>query len=195
MPTLKTPNGVEQARREFRACGIVLPPVPADRADRFVRRGRLCYSTRPVTIRPYNFHEHVECTLRPRVRDFLLVAHDGHGINSYAVHLYLVLRPVRLLLQLAWGGVYMGPDATERVNKCLRETRALIRLAERRGVALTVVASDFYASWWSCSGSEPIQTPALHALEVIEQARRWLERKKPAASQRPKGRLRSRWNA
>lgn len=41
----------------------------------------------------------------------LLLDHSGHGINSYAVHFLMMFGPVRLFLQMGWGGVYQNNEA------------------------------------------------------------------------------------
>ena len=51
-----------------------------------------------------------------------MLSHSGHGVNSYAIHYYLVQRPLRMFLQLGWGGVY--DDAKEDAAKIQIQTIA-----------------------------------------------------------------------
>ena len=36
------------------------------------------------------------------VADYLLLGHAGHGIQSYAIHYYVVRGPLALFLQIGW---------------------------------------------------------------------------------------------
>jgi len=101
--------------------------------------------------------------------DYVLLAHAGHGVNSYALHYYLVQAPLRLFLQVAWGGVYMdAAEATADVNDCFRLAGELLeagRNAVRRGRLgphdrLLVVASSFYGGYCVLPGQpEPRAEP------------------------------------
>jgi hypothetical protein len=42
------------------------------------------------------------------------LGHNGHGVNSWAMHYYLVQPALAILLQIAWGGIYTDNALAER---------------------------------------------------------------------------------
>ena len=104
MPRRESPKGVADATALFRTEGLELPFVPPELARRFRQRDRWCFASRQVRVSPYKFEHYVDET--DAVSDYVLIAHAGHGVNSYAIHYYLVHGLLRLFLQIHWGGVY-----------------------------------------------------------------------------------------
>jgi hypothetical protein len=148
----KTDSGVEQARALLAASGLTLPPIPASLAPHFKARRDWCFASRPVRTSPYFMRDYVEHTLARMPNDYVLLAHDGHGVNSYALHYYLVHRPLMLFLQIGWGGAYMPAEwATARANCCFglcHEVVSSMAEAVSRGAweprrRVLVVASSF----------------------------------------------------
>ncbi len=164
-PRADESSGVARATALFHSQGLELPPVPRELARRFRERDKWCFASRPVSISPYDVDSYVHDG--DAAADYVLVAHAGHGVNSWAIHYYLVLGPLRVFLQIGWGGVYEDRSAaTARVNNCGSLARELIvaaAKASRRGrlrssVRLTVVASDVYRGFCrfpgeSCQGT------------------------------------------
>jgi hypothetical protein len=113
------------------------------------------------------------------------LAHDGHGINSYALHYYLVRGPLRLFLQMGWGGVYMdGPKTTEEANRCFALVGQLVPAVEaavragrlRPEARFVVAASEFYGCYWIKPGEKeqteiPGHSPRLALTTVL----RWVQ--------------------
>jgi hypothetical protein len=131
--------------------------MPEDLKPDFKEQSPWVYSTKPLPLSPYCFSAYVEQGKQQRVRDYLLVAHAGHGINSYALHYYLVKKPLRLSLQVGWGGVYMDNDmAVGRANQCfalasrilcgLEDATARGRLTSTN--TLVIAASEFHGAYW-----------------------------------------------
>jgi hypothetical protein len=117
----ETYQGVEEARVLFQEAKLELPPIPESLAPDFVRRRDWCFASCPMPQSPYNFFGWVTAAVKGSPEDFVLLSHDGHGINSYALHFYLVLHPLMLFLQVAWGGAYMDKEeTTAEVNRCFR---------------------------------------------------------------------------
>jgi hypothetical protein len=109
-----------------------MPPIPSALAPTFQQRGSWCFSSRRLPLSPYAFDEYVAQAQRPRARDYVVLAHAGHGANSYAFHYYLVHGSLRLFLQLAWGGVYMDQESsTATVNTGFRLAAQLVAAADR----------------------------------------------------------------
>ena len=75
-------------------------------------------------------------------------------MNSYAIQYYLVYGPLRMFLHLGWGGIYMDADvATSKVRDCFSLADEIVAATASMGKLtagerLTIVASDFYGSYW-----------------------------------------------
>jgi hypothetical protein len=91
-------------------------------------------------------------------QDYVLLAHSGHGANSYAIQYYLVYDPLRMFLHLAWGGVYMDEtQAVAEIRKCFSIADDIVAASQKMsrlqtGEQLIVVASSFYGSYWQPVG-------------------------------------------
>jgi hypothetical protein len=157
----KTLHAIERARALLERHGLDRPPIPEELRRTFKERDRWCFSSRPVKIWPYEFDEYVKESETKRLSDYVLLAHAGHGVNSYAIHYYLVRGPLRLFLQLAWGGIYMNQrQTTVAVNQCFKLVSKLLELVEKQrqrnfwsNNRMLIVASDFYGSYWRRDGT------------------------------------------
>ena len=110
-------SDIEKARRLFQESGLAFPTVPDSLAARLRERRRWLFSTRTLKTSPYDldFYLH-EGDSAPAA--YAVLAHSGHGVNSYAIQYYLVCGPLRLFLHLAWGGVYTdAAEAAARIAK------------------------------------------------------------------------------
>ena len=159
---------VTKAKALLNSVGIDFPPLPRNLASDFKQREKSCFSTRPVTLSPYRFDEYVREGTTAHVQDYMLIGHAGHGANSYAWHYYLVNGPLRLFLQLAWGGVYMDEDrATRTVNECFALVSRLFTAVQegrdgdhlRSNEPLIIAGSEFYGSYWMKPGGEGQRIP------------------------------------
>lgn len=120
-------------KKRFTDVGLILPPIPVDLAPQLKERREWCFSTKPLTLSPYAFEGYVHAGTGKGVRDFLVLAHAGHGANSYALSYYLVWKPLRLFLQLSLGGVYMDEvKAREEINRCFTLHTGWLQLWIRR---------------------------------------------------------------
>lgn len=155
---------VEEARSLFASAGLPFPPIPDEWLGGLRRIRKWLYSTRPLLhygedyfVNPYNIRSYIQDATAYRRRDYVLLAHAGHGVNSYAIHVYVVRGPLALLLQIPWGGVYIDNDAAitrmtdifalagELIQAC-RQARHRGRLEP--GVQLLVIA-DLGGSTWT----------------------------------------------
>jgi len=118
--------GIEQARRLFNEAGLLAPPVPDSLAGTFQERGPWTFASRDLGRHSlYAFRRFVNEGLNANCPEYIAVGHAGHGINSYAMHYFLVYGPVALFLQIPYGGAYMDPaeavaDVNERFGQCAR---------------------------------------------------------------------------
>jgi len=159
---------VTKAKTLLNNVGIDFPLLPGNLVSDFKQREKSCFSTMPVTLSPYCFDEYVRAGIAAHIQDYMLISHAGHGANSYAWHYYLVNGPLRLFLQLAWGGVYMDKDRTTRtVNECFALVSQLFSAVQQRSDAdrlqsndpLIIVGSEFYGSYWIKPGGEGQRIP------------------------------------
>ena len=123
-----TVPGVERAACLFEEAGLCAPPVPDSLAARFEQRDQWLFSSRDLGDQwIYAVEPFVDEALSGGCEDYIAVGHAGHGINSYAIHYYLVYRQVALFSKLPWGGVYMGAREAEEVQHRFSDYARLIR--------------------------------------------------------------------
>jgi hypothetical protein len=103
-------NDLAEARVLFAGAGVPFPYVPPEMQSAFRQRSRWCYATREVQDSPYDIHRYVT-DARSDAPDYVLLAHAGRGVNSYAIHYFLVRGLLGLFVQAPWGGVYMDAEA------------------------------------------------------------------------------------
>ncbi len=203
----RTSAELPQLKKLFKGTGIKLPPVPEAFSERLEERGRWCLSTRMVRLSPYDFDSYVQKARGKRVANYLVIAHAGHGVNSYAWHYYLVDGALRILLQLGWGGVYGDrKKETEEINQCFQlvaKLAATVPDAVRRGrlgkkQRVLVAGSNFYGSFWEKSDEKglfaqsEIREIMAHRqpVEFLTEILNWLE--SPAGAWNNKSRVRGR---
>lgn len=157
---------VPTAQAMFEHERLPFPPVPAHLAASLQQQGQGWFATRPFASTPYDFDHFVaEVETQPGPPDYALVGFDGHGVNSWAVHFYLVTKGVALFIQLPWGGAYLEPEpARAEITALFDWTTALLsrlQLAESArkipdGMRLQVAASRFgHAGWrWLDAGQD-----------------------------------------
>ena len=145
---------LEKARRFFQEAGLAFPEIPEELAARLKKQGKWLFSTRDLEMSPYNLEHYVqEGDQAPSA--YVVLAHSGHGVNSYAIQYYLVSGPLRLFLHLGWGGAYMDAEAAgSKVRECFSQANEIVAatMASRKFTLderLTIVGSDFYGSYWS----------------------------------------------
>jgi len=116
--------------------------------------------TPPATLiaSPYNLDAYLRETNAPP--DYAVLAHAGHGINSYAIHCFLVVGRLRIFLQLTWGGVYEDNAPRARaIETCFALVDTLVETYDNAGAqdpTLTVAGSSFCGSFVTVgSGANP----------------------------------------
>ena len=182
-------SDIEKAERLFREAKLPFPTIPEELAARLKENQDWLFSTREINVSPYDLEDYVREIDDPSVEDYVVLAHSGHGVNSYALQYYVVCGALRMFLHLAWGGAYM--DAKEdgaKVRKCFSLADDIIRAEkdwekEHSGERLTIVCSDFYGSYWSNveEGRGAHESNAKHPTQVLNEVLRWLQGPKPGS--------------
>ncbi|WP_395746162.1 hypothetical protein [Prosthecobacter sp.] len=174
-------TGLEKARATFYRAGLAFPQVPEELAAALEEKERWVFSTREVTMWEYDVDRYVEervSTLAP----FALLAHSGHGINSYAIQYYLFFGPLRLFLHLAFGGIYSNEEEdAANIRECFALADEIVAASAvlgdlPAGDHLTIVCTDFYGSDWARPGRllRRYWPHRPHAAEVLTEVLTWL---------------------
>jgi len=157
---------VQIAATQFRSAGLPFPPIPQTLRGHLREHSEWHFSTLEASRSAYALLSFVMETEDNPVDNYILISHDGHGVNSWAIHYYLVYGPLALFVQTAWGGIYTDNDAAaQRMERRFRQATALIDAVERAkeeqlfGLPqrLIVVVSDFYDSRWRISGPDGME--------------------------------------
>lgn len=181
-------TALEQAAAQFAAEGVPFPDIPATLAGRLRRRAEWWYDTRPEGAPPYALDSYVQAFIdRGRgtgesPADYVVLAHDGHGASSWALHFYLVVGPVAAFVQSSWGGATTDDDtdALERARMADRflGVRDLFAAANDAGTRLgdrrvCVVVSDMGPKRWAVlEDGQPVGWQ--DEPDPLAAARRWL---------------------
>ena len=173
---------LEKAKELFRDEGLAFPAIPNDLAVKIKEQGRWLYSSREITISPYNLDEYVHEVDEAQVDDYIVLSHSGHGANSYAIQYYVLNGPLRLFLHLGWGGAYMDAEASAAlIRDCFLIADQIVSASQRAapvlaGERLTVVVSDTYGSYWLPPGVSQMSEDSVQndPLEVLNEVLAWL---------------------
>lgn len=177
----------EKVRHLFQEAGLAIPNVPEQLAAGLKEQGKWLFSTRALNMSPYNLDHYVE------ERDqapYVVLAHSGHGANSYAIQYYLVSGPLRLFLHLGWGGVYDDAEAdASKIRECFSLADKIVPAALTSGKLapgerLTIVGSDSYGSYWTVPGQRRKKERMGNRgpSEVLTEVLHWLNNSTPNGS-------------
>lgn len=151
----------------FQAENLPFPPVPAALVAGLLPCGPTVFATRTFDDSPYHLDRFLhEAERGMAMADYALVGFDGHGINSWAVHYYLVCGALALFIQLPWGGAYSSTESARREIAHLLEWAALMQRqvqeaqAQRRipqGWRLVIVVSRYTVSGWRWQAPDEVR--------------------------------------
>ena len=117
--------GMVEVELRFREAGLPSPPVPVALRGRIRARNEWIFSTRTGVPDPYALDWYLDEAAAGWPADYAVVGHDGHGMASWAIHLYVVSGPVGVFIQVPFGGAYTDDTAAAR------EIGSAFRAAER----------------------------------------------------------------
>ena len=173
---------IENARQLFRDSGLAFPTIPEKLAKGLKKQGEWLFSTRDIDVSPYNLDHYVREVEGTHVEDYAILAHSGHGANSYAIQYYLVYGALRLFLHLGWGGAYMDAAAdSAKIRECFALADEIVSAAQNEakleaGGRLTIVGSDFYGSFWSAPevNQRTYDAKSQSLLKALREVLHWL---------------------
>jgi hypothetical protein len=186
-------SDIKKARELFREAGLAFPTIPEDFAAMFKEQGKWHFSTRELKMSPYFLGYYVQEVEDSSVEDYAALCNAGHGINSYAIHYYLVFDTLRMFLQLGWGGVYMDADAAaSKIRECFSLADQIVPAATTggklgAGERLTIVCSDFKDSYWSAPGRsrKKEKMDSTSPEKVLAEVLHWLKSPSPNQAENP----------
>lgn len=148
---------IEKAKQLFKKAGLPFPPIPKEMAHRFQCLYPWMFGTRTDAPNPYGIHLYIEELKSKYVEDYLMLGHSGHGVNSYAIHYYMVRGPLAIILQWGWGGCYMDNERQSSELAVHFDTvRAILRATMTKSFInkitypkrFLIVETDFARSRW-----------------------------------------------
>ena len=164
-------NASDTVEALFEGEQLPFPPVPAPLAAALRPQGPAWFATRTLQASPYGLDDFLEeIEANPAMPPYAVAGFDGHGINSWAAHCYVVSDAAALFIQLPWGGAYLDRDpAREEIADVFAWAARLqskLQLAKQQkqiptGWRLQVAASRIgHAGWrWLVAGQDNAATP------------------------------------
>ncbi len=186
-----SPTPPTNAQSLFEIEKLPFPPMPVPLVTLLRQEGAAVFSTKMLNTSPYEFGHYLkEFESDSAIAPYALVGFAGHGINSWAVHFYIVHEGLALFIQLPWGGAYLEPEPARAKIADLFEWSALLqsKLSLARQMSgipkaqwLQVAASHFsFAGWrWLEAGADRASVPWQEAtgmkatlLQILDQKTR-----------------------
>jgi hypothetical protein len=149
---------IDEARQLFAQAGLPFPFIPPEMRETFEKIEDWVYGTRLKIPWLYEIRQYATEAITTDIADYLLLGHAGHGIQSWAMHYYLVRGPLALFLQIAWGGAYTDEEkAIGQISTRFAQANDLIQKVEEArqkgsfqpGERLIIVSSEFHDSYWT----------------------------------------------
>ncbi len=171
----------------FAAEELPFPPLPAPLAARLGRLSDATFSTRPMPdgATPYNLEIFADEVLLAEVpEDYAVIGFDGHGMNSWAAHLFVVSGPLALFIQTPWGGAYadVAQNRSEVVNAFsfsawLQDAIGRVDAADKipDGWRLLVIASPFARAGWAWVPADAATRPPIELNPARQMKARFTE--------------------
>ena len=169
MTTMNETQPIDQAEAQFAEQSLPFPPLPENFAGKLQPFGESVFSTRDLEYGPYSLESYSgEIRDGNAVDDYAVVGFDGHGMNSWAAHYFLVEGPLALFIQIGWGGAYTEEDeARADIEEAFNFAKSLQGAMQRAaaqghipaGERLVVVISDITESAWGWVKPGDVNTP------------------------------------
>lgn len=138
--TVTAPGAAETLAWRMRQTDLPPPPLPEALAKRLDELAPWVFATRPLPARPYDIGVFVREALETPPADYAVFAHDGHGMNSVALHLFLVRGGLAVFLQIPWGGAFMDGEETDlAVREAFAAVGRVSEMRPRQGERIVLV--------------------------------------------------------
>lgn len=180
---------IEKARQLFQKAGFDLPAIPEKLAVHLKQRSELDFSTRPIPKSPNFLNFYVDEANKTQVSDYALLSRAVNSPTRSAIHYFFVFGPLRMFLQLFWGGgAYIkNADLVAQIAQ-IRECFALADQIVSASIIsvckgsdrLTIVCTNDGDSYWVAPG-QCLQEEKWYLKrpeEVLGEALQWLRNKR-----------------
>jgi len=154
-------RGIQRAKALFYRSNLFFPSIPEELAIKLEELGEWAFSTPRTTVNereyshnPYNLREFIREVEETNVEEYAILCHSGHGINSYALHYYLVYHSLEMFLQLNWGGVYIDKKKSRaEILECFLLANQIVATLDttsklKSDEKIRIVASHHLRSYW-----------------------------------------------
>jgi hypothetical protein len=150
---MKSP--LEKARAAFADQTLPFPPIPEGLGAQIRAFGTYTFGTRPPQRPLYDIETFVADAVSGEIDDSVMFGIDGHGMNSWAAHYYLVFKHLALFLQFPWGGAYVDTESARAdITSAFATVAAMLSREQQAPVGLmsgrrlVVVQSSFTMARW-----------------------------------------------
>ncbi|MEM9046826.1 MAG: hypothetical protein AAGC81_19270 [Pseudomonadota bacterium] len=129
--------------------GVAAPPIPKEFEVTLRAYGDWCFATFEPPMAPSEIAREIVPRVDEPGDNFLIIAIDGFGLNSWAFHYILNLDGLTCILQKPCGGAFDDTDDNlVEISKTLAHIGELIDRPIASGERLIVI-DTFYESGWS----------------------------------------------
>lgn len=152
---------LDQMKTRFAKAGLPIPPRLDEFGNAWLQINKDAIATCAPVATLYDLHAFLNEAEAADSPDYAALGFDGHGVNSQALHFYIVRGPVAIFLQLKWGNVF--DNVSDQLNRIEGAFSLANQLLERSSVAyaegrfppgqrMIVKVSDFSESGWHWAG-------------------------------------------
>jgi len=183
-PTIKIDKALENAGQLFQKAGFDLPAIPDKLALCLKQRSELDFSTRtiPKSVNYIDFY--VDEANKCQVDDYVILSRTIWSPSVNTIHYFLVLGPLRMFLQLCWGGTYITDDdfaaQIQEIRECFLLADQIVPLAMavcKASDRLTIVTQSLGSNnYWVAPGkdAQEIERRCQRPKEVLSEVLQWL---------------------
>ena len=175
---------LEKARQLFQEAGFDLPEIPEKLAERLKKRTDLDFSTRelPESVNYIDFY--VNEANERQVDDYVILSRAIWSPSVSTIHYFLVLGPLRMFLQLCWGGFRIEADVLaeqiQEIRHCFLLADQIVPLALevfKTGERMTIVTQSLGTkNYWVApdQDAKEIEKSCHCPKDVLGEALQWL---------------------
>lgn len=186
MRVLHMESDIENAGQLFRKAGFDLPAIPEKFAASLKQQSELDFSSRklPKSVNYIDFYVNEANTCQ--VDDYAVLSRAIWSPSVNTIHYFLVSGPLRMFLQLCWGGFRIEEDELaeqiQEIRHCFSLADQIVPLAMAEYSAddrLTIVTQSLGSNnYWAVLGqdAQEIERRCNRPKDVLGEVLQWLEK-------------------
>ncbi len=132
----------QTALAKYAEMGLPPPPIPDHLQPYIEQLDSWVYGTRRNVPNLYNMTAYVDEYLTHPPSPYAMFGHAGYGMNTYALHFYLVDGLLAIFDQVAWGGVYNDNDSALTLLRAHYTQFQIMRKQLVRCIDLEIINND-----------------------------------------------------